>query len=79
MEDKLEILNTIKRVSPPDYLYNKILERINNKMNLYLIFAYAVCILSLVVFNIFSFNYYLNNNLEAINLVDMPINFLQYE
>ena len=79
MQDKLEILNTIKRVTPPDYLYDKIFDRINNKMNPYLIYAYAACILSLIAFNIFSFNYSLDNNLVSINLFDMPANFVYYE
>ena len=79
MQDKLEILNTIKRVSPPDYLYDKILEKINNKMQAPLIYAYAACIILLIAFNIFSFNLSIDNNLTAINLIDMPTNFLQYE
>jgi hypothetical protein len=79
MQDKLEILNTIKRVSPPDYLYDKILERINNKIQAPLIYAYAACIILLIAFNIFSFNLSIDNNLTAINLIDMPTNFLQYE
>ena len=78
MQDKLEILNTIKRVSPPDYLYDKILERVNNKIQAPLIYAYAACIILLITFNIFSFNFSIDN-VTAINLVDMPINFLQYE
>jgi hypothetical protein len=79
MQDKLEILNTIKRVSPPDYLYDKILEKINNKMQAPLIYAYAACIILLIAFNIFSFNLSIDNNLTAINLIDMPTNFLEYE
>jgi hypothetical protein len=79
MQDKLEILNTIKRVSPPDYLYDKILERINNKIQAPLIYAYAACIILLIAFNIFSFNLSIDNNLTAINLIDMPTKFLQYE
>ena len=79
MQDKLEILNTIKRVSPPDYLYDKILEKINNKMQAPLIYAYAACIILLIAFNIFSFNLSIDNNSTAINLIDMPTNFLQYE
>ena len=79
MQDKLEILNTIKRVSPPDYLYDKILERINNKIQAPLIYAYAACIILLIAFNTFSFNLSIDNNLTAINLIDMPTNFLQYE
>jgi hypothetical protein len=79
MQDKSEILNTIKRVSPPDYLYDKILEKINNKMQAPLIYAYAACIILLIAFNIFSFNLSIDNNLTAINLIDMPTNFLQYE
>ena len=79
MQDKLEILNTIKRVSPPDYLYDKILERINNKIQAPLIYAYAACIILLIAFNIFSFNLSIDNNLTAINIIDMPTNFLQYE
>ena len=79
MQDKLEILNTIKRVSPPDYLYDKIIERINNKIQAPLIYAYAACIILLIAFNIFSFNLSIDNNLTAINLIDMPTNFLQYE
>lgn len=79
MQDKLEILNTIKRVSPPDYLYDKILERINNKIQAPLIYAYAACIILLIAFNIFSFNLSIDNNLTAINLIDIPTNFLQYE
>ena len=79
MQDKLEILNTIKRVSPPDYLYDKILEKINNKMQTPLIYAYAACILLLITFNIFSINFSIADNLAAINLIDMPTNFLQYE
>jgi len=79
MQDKLEILNTIKRVSPPDYLYDKILERINNRAQAPLIFAYASCILLLIAFNIFSFNLHIDNNLMSINLIDIPTNFLQYE
>ena len=79
MQDKLEILNTIKRVSPPDYLYDKILEKINNKIQAPLIYAYAACILLLITFNIFSINFSIADNLAAINLIDMPTNFLQYE
>jgi hypothetical protein len=79
MQDKLEMLITIKRVSPPDYLYDKILEKINNKMQAPLIYAYAACIILLIAFNIFSFNLSIDNNLTAINLIDMPTNFLQYE
>jgi len=79
MQDKLEILNTIKRVSPPDYLYNKILERINNKIQAPLIYAYASSIILLIAFNILSFNLSIDNNLTVINLIDMPTNFLQYE
>ena len=79
MQDKLEILNTIKRVSPPDYLYDKILDKINNKIQAPLIYAYAACIILLIAFNIFSFNLSIDNNLTAINLIDMPTNFLQYE
>lgn len=79
MQDKLEILSTIKRVSPPDYLYDKILEKINNNMQAPLIYAYAACILLLITFNIFSINFSIADNLAAINLIDMPTNFLQYE
>ena len=79
MQDKLEILNTINRVTPPDYLYDKILQRINNKAQAPLIFAYAAGILLLIAFNIFSFNLSIDNNLTAINLIDMPTSFLQYE
>ena len=79
MQDKLEILNTIKRVSPPDYLYDKILERINNKIQAPLIYAYAACIILLIAFNTFSFNLSIDNNSTAINLIDMPTNFLEYE
>ena len=79
MQDKLEILSTIKRVSPPDYLYDKILERINNKIQASLIYAYAACILLLITFNIFSINFSIADNLAAINLVDVPTTFLQYE
>ena len=79
MQDKLEILNTIKRVSPPDYLYDKILERINNKIQAPLIYAYAACIIFLITFNIFSFSFFISDSVVAINLVDMPINFLEYE
>ena len=79
MQDKLEMLITIKRVSPPDYLYDMILEKINNKMQAPLIYAYAACIILLIAFNIFSFNLSIDNNLTAINLIDMPTNFLQYE
>ena len=79
MQDKLEILSTIKRVSPPDYLYDKILERINNKIQAPLIYAYAAGIILLIAFNIFSINLSIDDNLAAINLVDVPTNFLQYE
>ena len=79
MQDKLEILSTIKRVTPPDYLYDKILEKINNNMKAPLIYAYAACILLLITFNIFSINFSIADNLAAINLVDVPTNFLQYE
>ena len=79
MQDKLEILSTIKRVTPPDYLYDKILEKINNNMQAPLIYAYAAFILLLITFNIFSINFYIADNLAAINLIDMPTNFLQYE
>jgi hypothetical protein len=79
MQDKLEILSTIKRVTPPDYLYDKILEKINNNMQAPLIYAYAACILLLITFNIFSINFSIADNLAAINLIDMPTNFLQYE
>ena len=79
MQDKLEILSTIKRVSPPDYLYDKILEKINNNMQAPLIYAYAACILLLITFNIFSINFSIADNLAAINLVDVPTTFLQYE
>ena len=79
MQDKLEILSTIKRVTPPDYLYENIIERINNKAQVPLIYAYAACIILLIVFNIFSINLSIDDNLAAINLVDVPTNFLQYE
>ena len=79
MQDKLEILSTIKRVTPPDYLYDKILEKINNNMQAPLIYAYAACILLLITFNIFSINFSIADNLASINLIDMPTNFLQYE
>ena len=79
MQDKLEILSTIKRVTPPDYLYDKILEKINNNMQAPLIYAYAACILLLITFNIYSINFSIADNLAAINLIDMPTNFLQYE
>ena len=79
MQDKLEILNTIKRVSPPDYLYDKILERINTKIQRPLIYTYVACIILLITFNFFTFNLSIDNNLTAINLIDMPTNFLQYE
>ena len=79
MQDKLEILSTIKRVTPPDYLYDKILERINNKIQAPLIYSYAACSILLIAFNIFSFNLSIDNNLTAINLIDIPTNFLEYE
>ena len=79
MQDKLEILNTIKRVSPPDYLYDKILEKINNKMQAPLIYAYAACILLLIAFNIFSFSFSVDANSASINIVDSPLNYLSYE
>ena len=79
MQDKLEILSTIKRVTPPDYLYDKILERINNKIQAPLIYSYAACIILLIAFNIFSFNLSIDNNLTAINLIDIPTIFLEYE
>ena len=75
MQDKLEILNTIKRVSPPDYLYDKILERINTKIQRPLIYTFVACIILLITFNFFTFNF----SVVDINLVDMPIKFLQYE
>ena len=79
MQDKLEILSTIKRVTPPDYLYENIIERINNKAQAPLIYAYAAGIILLIAFNIFSINLSIDDNLAAINLVDVPTNFLQYE
>ncbi len=80
MQDKLEILNTIKKVSPPDYLYYKILERINNnKIQSPLVYTYAACILLLIAFNVFSFNLSVDTNLVSINIVDFPVNYLIYE
>ena len=79
MQDKLEILNTIKRVSPPDYLYDKILERINNKIQAPLIYAYAACIILLIAFNIFSIISPWDDNVVSVNLLNMPISYLQYE
>jgi hypothetical protein len=80
MQDKLEILNTIKRVSPPDYLYDKILERINNnKIQPPLVYTYAACILLLIAFNIFSFSFSVDANSASINIVDSPLNYLSYQ
>ena len=79
MQDKIAILNTINRVTPPDYLYENIIERINNKAQAPLIFAYAAFIILLIAFNIFSINFSIDDNLTAINLIDMPTNFFQYE
>ena len=79
MQDKLEILNTIKRVSPPDYLYDKILERINNKIQAPLIYAYAACIILLIAFNSFSIISHWDDNVVSVNLLNMPISYLQYE
>lgn len=79
MKDKLEILNTIKRVTPPDYLFGKILGRIDNKIQASLIYTCAACILLLITCNIFSLSYYEIKNVGSMDLPKMSINYLEYE
>lgn len=79
MKDKLEILNTIKRVTPPDYLFVKILGRIDNKIKVSLIYTCTACILLLITCNIFFLSHYENENVGSMDLPNISINYLEYE
>ncbi len=81
METSLEVLNKIERVTPPDGLYNKIMESVNNRVNIKLIYASVACIALLITINIFSFQSYNDNEVSSTNTdyLNISINYLVYE
>ncbi|MBT5863693.1 MAG: hypothetical protein HOH39_04835 [Gammaproteobacteria bacterium] len=81
METSLEVLNKTQRVTPPDALYNKIMQSISDKADIKLIYASVICIALLITINLFSFRSYNDNEFSANNkyYLDSPINYLVYE
>jgi len=81
MEKSLEVLNKIERVTPSDGLYNKIMESVNNRANVKLIYATVACIALLITINIFSSQSYNDNEVLSANTdyLNISINYLAYE
>lgn len=79
MKNKLQILGKIKKVNPPDYLYDRIIDRFENRVTISTISHYVVIILLLFKFNIFSYNYFTADNMFFVDLFNVPISFLEYE
>ena len=81
METSLEVLDKIERVTPPDGLYNKIMESVNNRANVKLIYATVACIALLITINIFSSQSYNDDKVLSTNTdyLNISINFLTYE
>ena len=79
MKNKLQILGKIKKVNPPDYLYDRIIDRFENRVTISTINLYVVIILLLLKFNIFSYNYFTPDNMFFVDLFNVPISFLEYE
>ena len=81
METSLEVLDKIERVTPPDGLYNKIMESVNNRANVKLIYATVACIALLITINIFSFQSYNDNEVSSnrTDYLNISINLFTYE
>jgi hypothetical protein len=81
METSLEVLDKIERVTPPDGLYNKIMESVNNRVNVKLIYASVACIALLITINIFSFQSYNDNEVSSnrTDYLNISINLFTYE
>ena len=79
MKNKLQILGKIKKVNPPDYLYDRIIDRFENRVTISTINLYVVIILLLFKFNIISYNYFTPDNMFFVDLFNVPISFLEYE
>lgn len=81
METSLEVLNKIQRVTPPDALYNKIMESISDRVDIKLIYASVIGIALLITINLFSFRSYNDNEFSSNKeyYFDSPINYLVYE
>jgi hypothetical protein len=81
MRVSFEDLNKIERVNPPDGLYNKIMESVNNRANVKLIYASVACIVLLITINIFSYKNYNESRSISFNndYLNIPINNLSYE
>tara|TARA_B110000438_G_scaffold229363_1_gene224124 strand:+ start:264 stop:509 length:246 start_codon:yes stop_codon:yes gene_type:complete len=81
METSLEVLDKIERVTPPDGLYNKIMESVNNRVNLKLTYASVACIALLITINIFSFQSYNDNEVSSnrTDYLNISINLFSYE
>ncbi len=80
METSLEVLDKIERVTPPDGLYNKIMESVYNKVNVKLTYASVACIALLITINIFSFQSYNDNEFSSkTDYLNISINLFTYE
>ena len=81
METSLEVLNKTQRLTPPDALYNKIMESISERADIKLIYASVICITLLITINLFSFRSYNDNEFSSNKkyYLDSPINYLVYE
>lgn len=79
MKNKLQILGKIKKVNPPDYLYDRIIDRFENRVTISTISLYVVIFLLLLKFNIFSYNYFTADNMFFVDLFNVTISFLEYE
>lgn len=81
METSLEVLNKTQRVTPPDALYNKIMESISDRANIKNIYTSVICLALLIMINLFSFRSYNDNEFSSNKkyYLDSPINYLVYE
>lgn len=77
--DKLQILGTIMKVSPPDYIYDRILESVGDRAKSPPIYLYAAVILVLIMVNIFSYNSLIADEFFIVDLINSPISFIEYE
>ena len=77
--NKLQILSTIIKVSPPDYIYDRILESVGDRVKSPTIYLYAAVILVLIMVNIFSYNSLISDEFFILDLINSPISFIEYE
>lgn len=77
--NKLQILSTIIKVSPPDYIYDRILESVGDRVKSPTIYLYAAVILVLIMVNIYSYHSLIAYEFFIVDLINYPTSFIEYE